>query len=200
MKNTFLALLVTSAFTVSSAFGAAITDVTYEGAFADAAWGEFGGNESESDVNALPGIGDPFILLDKSDEDAGSAFGGVTFTLTADQGSTTGDWLLSWEQTGLPGLPLLMDFVFVAKASAGWSAYLFESISFTSDPTSGSGTFTISWLNGGGETPALSHASIYGRAGTIIDIPSGVPEPGMLVLFGTALLGLGLAKKRKFKA
>lgn len=200
MKNTVLALLVTSAFSISSAFGAAITDVTYEGSNADAAWGPIGGNDTAGGVSGLPGIGAGFTLLDKSDSDDGSSFGGVTFTLTADQGSTTGDWMLSWEETGAPGLPLLMDFVFVTKAANDWSAYLFESISFTSDPTSGTGTFAISWLNNGGQTPALSHASIYGRAGTIIDNPSEVPEPGILLMFGTALMGLGLTRVRKTKA
>ncbi len=195
MKNTILALLVTSAFSVSSAFGAAITDVTYEGSFADAAYGPIGGNDTAGAINGLI-AGDDFALLDKTDA-ASSEFLGVTFTLTAGSGL----WQLSWATTGSPGLPVSLDFVFVTKAANDWSAYLFSDVDFTSSPTSGDGTYTITWLNNGGNVPALSHASLYARTGgTVTEEPFPVPEPGTLVLFGTALLGLGFAKKRKSKA
>ncbi len=54
-------------------------------------------------------------------------------------------------------------------------------------------------------TPAMVHFQGFANGGsvkivdgsTIIENPREVPEPGILVLFGTALMGLGLSRKRK---
>jgi hypothetical protein len=63
--------------------------------------------------------------------------------------------------------------------------------SFVQDPTSGK-------TGGAG---GLSNAHLWtAGTGTIIEIPQGVPEPGMLLLLGSGLLGLGLRKGRKAKA
>ncbi|RLQ20373.1 hypothetical protein DWB85_17915 [Seongchinamella sediminis] len=164
--------------------------------YADAAQ-LLGGNDSLSAINALNGgfAGDAWSLLDKTGESA-SAFFGVTFELTAQLGATSGSFELSWSETGSPGLPLSMDFVFVSKAAGNWGAYLFESIDFSSDPLSGDGLFEVTWSNNGGQAPGLSHASIYGRL--VDSTRSGgegrIPLPGTLVL-----VGLGLGALRIFR-
>jgi len=65
--------------------------------------------------------------------------------LTADPNGYT----LSWAETGDPGLPLSLDFVFVAKAGDDFGAYLLEEIDFTASRLEGDGTFDITWLNNG---------------------------------------------------
>jgi MYXO-CTERM domain-containing protein len=176
-----------------------ITDVTFQippdaVQYADAAE-LVPGNDSVSSINMLMGpfAGDPWVLLDKTD-DASNPFMGVTFELTADVNATSGVWTLSWSETGSPGLPLTMDFIFVTKAANDWGAYLFESITFTSDPLTGDGTFTISWTNNGGQIPGLSHASIYARVGEQDPDPNPVPTPGTLILL---LLGLAALLARR---
>ncbi|MFT4518795.1 MAG: hypothetical protein ACI9JM_001180 [Halioglobus sp.] len=177
---------------VSMAQAFSITDVTFQippGAvqFADAAE-LLPKNDDVSSVNALSGpfAGDSWTLLDKTD-DPSTEYLGVTFELTADVNATSGSWALSWSETGTPGLPLTMDFVFVTKAARDWGAYLFESITFTTSPLTGNGTFEITWANNGGNIPGLSHASIYGRA-VEGDPPQPVPGPGTLLLLALGLL------------
>lgn len=170
---------------------------------ADEAFG-FNGNDDVDDINMIPwdaGFGTgTYQLLDKTDATA-SAFNGVTWDITAPDITSPGTWNLNWATTGTPGLPQTLDFVFVSKASTAWGAYLFDDILFTSDPLTGTGTFTISWVNNGGNTPDLSHASIYGRQGTVaappIDPePTPAPVPGTLLLLGLGLLGVARSRRR----
>ncbi|NND67112.1 MAG: PEP-CTERM sorting domain-containing protein [Halioglobus sp.] len=187
------ALCIYAAGTSAQAFS--ITDVTFQippdaPQFADAAE-LLPGNDNVAGVNSLGGdfAGDPWTLLDKTD-DSSTEYMGVTFVLEADANATSGNWSLSWSETGAPGLPLTMDFVFVTKAANDWGAYLFESITFTTDPMTGNGTFEITWTNNGGQIPGLSHASIYGRGAEIV---VEVPAPSSLLL-----LGLGVFALRRF--
>jgi PEP-CTERM motif len=171
---------------------------------ADQAFG-YNGNDDAGDINMIPwspGFGSgTYQLLDKTDSGA-SPFNGVTWTVTAPDITSPGTWNLDWATTGVPGLPQTLDFVFVTKASTAWGAYLFDDILFTSDPLTGSGTFVISWVNNGGNVPDLSHASIYGRQGTVTVPPDPDPDPvptpvpGTLLLLGISLLGMARARRR----
>ncbi len=66
-----------------------------------------------------------------------------------------------------------------------------ESLTFT---TGASGNYNLEFLFTSGETPAKDLAL------TNITITSPVPEPASLALFGTGILGLAGAAKRKFTA
>jgi len=192
-SNIFLTKVLLSVILSTTGLGAhafSVDDVTYNGLSADAAQ-YLTGNDSSTSINALGGsfIGDIWTFLDKNEAGSSTEIEGVTFNVGL--GINSGEYTLSWDATGTPGLPLTMDFVFVDKAGPSYGAYLFEAEVFTSNPLSGTGTFDISWTNGGTKTPDLSHISIYGRAINI----SEVLEPGPLSLLGMGLLALGLTRR-----
>ena len=189
LPKILLSIILSTA--VSLAHAISVTDVTFNGENADAA-ALLSGNDSTSSINALGGSFDvgAWTLLDKTDDSA-TQIEGVTFTISAN--AAAGEFTLSWDSTGTPGLPLIMDFVFVDKAATNYGAYLFEDELFTSNPLTGTGTFNISWTNNGGNTPNLSHISIYGHAVQSTD----VPEPATLSLIGLGLLALGITRRKK---
>lgn len=197
MKHILFALATAGSLAISNAYGVAITDVTYEGSTADAAYAGSGPNDSASAVNGLIG-GSTFEFLAKHDQPgtySSNTYMGVDFDISADLGGS-GDWTLSWTDVSTPGLPLLMDIVVAIKAGNGWGAYLFEDILFTSSTTQGSGDFAISWTVGKGNTPNISHIAIYGRGeSATVD----VAEPSMLGILSLGLLGAGWAGRRRRK-
>ena len=169
------------------------TDVTFEGSDSSQCAGSFSGNDSASEIDAL--FGGSWIDLVSADTTA-NAYGsymGVDFTLSApaDTDVSSGGWALSWTDNGGSALPLVLDFTVGIKAGTEWSAYLFEGVTFMDSPNSGNGTFSINWLNRGGQSPGLSHMSIYVTNGARIS------EPGSIALLGLGLVMIGVARMRK---
>jgi|TARA_R110002095_G_scaffold185271_2_gene162537 hypothetical protein len=179
-----LALLLFIPFTAQAAT-CAVTDVTVEGSASDVCAGPIAGNDSADVINAAFGADESVIwtLADKSDE------AGTNITVPE---ATSGDWTYTGPTISSP-------FVIVLKGSTNYSAYLFKTLG---DLVNGDeGTFLISFLNNGGQTPELSHMSIYTTDSDIPDTSifgNPVPLPAALWLFGPALLGfMGLRKKVK---
>jgi hypothetical protein len=162
----------------------AITDVKVNGSASDVCAGSIEGNTSAGAMNGIFGADESVIwtVTDKSDQV------GTKIVL----GPTYGDWTYTGDTISSP-------FIIALKAGNEYSAYLFKTLG---DLVNGdTGTFLISFLNGGGETPALSHMSIYTTNSYIPDTSifgNPVPLPAALWLFGPALLGfMGLRKKVK---
>lgn len=93
-------------------------------------------------------------------------------------------------------LPTNMDLVFALKAADFYAAYLVTGVLVDGMD---SGTYHIPWNNKRGQIAGFSHMSFYGRAGSNGGgtPPLSVPEPGVVLLLGAGLVGLGLARRRK---
>lgn len=173
------------------------SDLTFNGTNATDCYGLVNTNESLALINALD-WGSNWTLLDKTDTiGSGSVFQSLSFTLTSDVSKPDGNWVLMVsDAAGGLNLPTNMDLVFALKAADFYAAYLFTSVLV--DGTD-SGTYHISWNNGGGQIAGFSHMSLYGRAGSNGGgtPPLSIPEPGVVLLLGAGLVGLGLARRRK---
>jgi len=171
------------------------SDVTWEGSDADDCYGAVDGNDSASAVgDAFGGIWEELTKADDIGDSPVTSTGsymGVDFELTSDNG-TSGDWTLSWAENTAGALPLTLDFTVGIKGADSYGLWFFDDITFASDPNTGTGTWSISWLNNGGNNPNISHFTLYVREGT-----TTVAEPATLGLLGLSMLGLGYARRRR---
>lgn len=164
----------------------ATTDVTANGNNAFACAGSISGNDTAGDMNSIFGEPDTVVWTEAGKFDIDTPSEGHDMTATAGTSGT-------WEYTGSM---TLNPFIVVLKASSEYSAYLFKGFDLETNDV---GTYLISFLNNGSQTPNLSHITIYATndPGTGI-FGNPVPLPAALWLFGPALLGfLGFRKKIK---
>lgn len=149
---------------------------------------------------------DPFIFLNKQDVDganeAGGMLGGFAFTLGSVEQDPGNDDLWSFVFTWEPDeANIVLDLVFLIKGGSGGGSnalYLFEGIDL-SGQMSGAGSATIKLVNNGGQTPRLSHLSLFGRLSD--DFPGGgggdIPLPATVWLLAAGLVGLGAIRRRR---
>lgn len=142
-------------------------------------------------------------FLAKDDGTKGT-LNGIQFALDTPTGNT---WTVSWTDVNgaAPNnLPETIDFAVLINGGNNGDAYKFNDVLLPAPPNnSGGGSFTITFLNPGGNTPGLSHMILTGSDDKIVVCPdcvinptNGVPEPMSLSLLGLGLLGLAAVRKR----
>ncbi|MCH8530672.1 MAG: PEP-CTERM sorting domain-containing protein [Saccharospirillum sp.] len=208
-----LALLICASFIGAGASAAPVycsgstqfnvSDVTWDGGNASDCYFDDGANSNSGGNPVDPYTNDwgtfSLVASQDSSSSSSSSIGGVAFSLSGDIGSNSGDWSLAWSATDPADLPLTLDFFVALKGSNSHVSYLFEGITFTSDPTEGEGKFNIKLVTGNNPNkpnhPDLSNISFFAKLGTP---PVEVPEPGTALLLATGIFGL-VASRRRMK-
>jgi hypothetical protein len=178
--------------------------------------GFFGQGFDNCDVNGSPVIakfeGNPLIV--DEDEDIGEinntdfpSIDGTEWSFVGGEGDAAGSWIY----TPTPGQDDPEIMYWVAKGGMGGDFKLFWEVDtdvgmgsgFTCDTTDAMSAYTPACLNealvqtsGIWETPtgqSLSHLTFYDTGG---GGGGSAPEPGVLVLLATGLLGIGLVRRR----
>lgn len=179
----------------SNGDGLSKSDMTFNSMAASDCYGVSSGNDDAETINGLANWQDPagqWALLAKSDANVGGvssgSLSGIDFTLSASAG-IEGTWTLeAFDSNGAAyaNLPATMDFVGLLKASNGFAAYYFDDVVVSAG---NAGTWTIAFVNHGGQPPDLSHLSLYTRVDDGGGIPAAIPEAQTYAMM---LAGLGL--------
>ncbi len=148
-----------------------------------------GASETVALNTAFQGSGAAFVYLDKTDDASSpTGLGGITFTLTVNSTSSSGQFTLSWvDNPGGTNLPITVDLAFMIFAGSNQGDYLFTDVLLPTSPTSGTGDWNITFLNNGGQIPNISHMTVAGRLDDTP--PTNVPEPSTLAILAIGLLG-----------
>jgi hypothetical protein len=186
-------LLATGIISTSATSASAACNV--DNIFSDALTASecYDGTDKNDDAGDLAGFLDGII------NGGGSDGSGASTDKVENYNGGFNDYFSVSSEDGLTGTITFTEdientFSIVLKGSTGWSAYKFDGV------TAGD---TFNWtmagvpLNNGGNTPALSHASLYltegGSGGGV-----STPEPSLMI--GLAVLGGGLVASRLRKS
>jgi hypothetical protein len=169
-------------------------------------YGDFdpGNSNATTETGALNDIFGPGLLhLDGTGQtSSATGLGGITFIVATSGGANgaPGTWTVTWADSNGAApvnLPITVDFAVLLNGGNNNAAYLLSSVLLPISPTSGNGTFDIQFLNNGGQQPSISHLTLAGRVVSSSPDPVLIPEPGTLLLLGSALAGFGFFRRRK---
>lgn len=182
-------------------FGLEYLDIDNDGQATDPGWIMLGSQDVGQSFDKMSILGNEGVINDgifdstctSSDCTSG------TWRLTPDE-DIPSRWFTALEGAGITNIGFFDAFSIVLKGGNGYSAYLFTAESLgISDLTKVhqfAGTFLMGDLtNGGGNTPGLSHISVWAHDPTLEQ--TQIPEPSTLALLGTALIGFGWQKGRR---
>ena len=202
LRFAFWLVAVTTSFTSASVHAgdcsgvsvgtSSTADVTFAGADADLCvistvnpQRGAGGDSSGFDGVFGPGS---WTFLGKITSAAGSAIdSGVRFSWTYSQlTKKAGFWSLTSDKD------VTFDLVFALHAANRSGAFLFDNQSLTADQVDPQ-TWTIKWLNSGGQVPDFSNLTLFDRNLAI----TTVPEPGTSSLVWAGLGVIGFVARRR---
>jgi hypothetical protein len=168
------------------------SDVTFAGAASDACVISTVNPQSgpNGDTSGFSGtFGSGLSLLGKVTSGSGSStLDGVDFTWGFTQiTGTTGTWSLMADRN------VTLDLVFALHASDHSGAFLFDSQPLVANAVT-PGTWTIHWLNNGGQVPDFSNLTLFARDVVMTPVPE--PETYAMLLAGFAAMGF-IARRRR---
>lgn len=180
-----------------NADGISLDDVTYNSQNATSCYGVVTDNINEQSAPAINvlGWGSDWMYLDGTDSISGTAYQGISFTVTATAG-TEGIWRLTATDTNGNdplNLPATFDLAVALKGANKYALWYYDNVPVN---LSNDGHWEIEFRNKGGQNPDLSHMVIFGREG--YNTPTvHTPVPAAAWLLGSGLIGLaGFGRRR----
>jgi hypothetical protein len=181
--------------------GLKFSNVTFRGSNADDCFGVQSGNSVGANASYIGWDGFSLLVSDDANVAGGASsfWEGVNWSLTGAMSAKKGNYTLSWSDPLPVNLPLVLDLVVITKASNRFASYFFDDELFQANPSSGEGTWEITFKNNGGQIPNLSHLDVFARVVSRPPPPppTTVPEPGTLGLLMLGLAGVGIAARRQ---